>query len=98
MKKLQIRVELLEIWKTETVGNNGFEKRIAIVQTLEQYPSILKVEFTQGNVNLLDNYNSGELVYLTFNLKGNKVTKEGKDMYFQSINVWQISRQENGSN
>lgn len=87
----KIRVEIKEIWQTETFAS-GFEKRIAVVQSIEQFPQIYKMEFTQNNVNLLDEFNSGELVYIKFNIKGNKITKENKDMYFQSLNAWKISR------
>lgn len=88
---LKLRVEIKEIWKTETL-QNGFEKRFAVVQTLEQYPQTLKMEFTQNNVNLLDQVQTREIVYMTFSIKGNRVQKDGKDMFFQSLNVWKIER------
>lgn len=87
----KLRVEIKEIWKTETL-QNGFEKRFAVVKTLEQYPQTLKMEFTQNNVNLLDHVQTGEIVYMTFGVRGNRVKKEEKDMFFQSLNVWKIER------
>ena len=89
----KIRVEFLEIHETETIQPSGFEKRMAIVKTVEQYPQTLKMEFTQNNVNLLDQVLPGQIRTITFNIRGNvgtKKTQDGKDMYFQSLNAWKI--------
>lgn len=50
------------------------------------------MEFTQNNVNLLDQVQTGEIVFMTFGIRGNRVQKDGKDMFFQSLNVWKIER------
>lgn len=50
------------------------------------------MEFTQNNVNFLDQVQTGEIVFMTFGIRGNRVQKDGKDMFFQSLNVWKIER------
>lgn len=87
----KLQVEILEIWQTETLGSNGFEKRIAIVKTVEPFPQTLKMEFTQNNVNLLDSVKVGEVKNVSFNIKGNEGTgNTGNRVFFQSLNAWKI--------
>lgn len=48
------------VFPEETVGQNGFKKRVLWLKTEEQYSQTLEIQFTQYNVELLDGYQSGE--------------------------------------
>ncbi len=65
-----------------------FKKREFVVETDEQYPQQIKVELTQDKCELLDNYNEGDKVVVSFNLRG----REWNDKYFVNINGWRIQK------
>lgn len=73
---------------TESVGSNGFEKRLLVIETQEQYPQKIPVDFVQGKVNLLDNIKLGDEVKVFINVRGN----EYNDRYFVSLNGWKIEK------
>jgi hypothetical protein len=87
---MEIQGELIVIGDTETIGAKGFKKRLAVVKTDDQYPQTIPVEFTQDKTNLLDNFNTGDIVKIGINLRGT----EWKGKYFSNINGWQISKGE----
>jgi len=74
---------LLKKFDTQQVKDN-FQKREVVVETDEQYPQQIKVEFIQDKCTLLDDYNEGDRVKVHFNLRGrewngadNKMTGSG---------------------
>lgn len=84
-------VIIKKINETEAVGTNNFLVRKIWVQTQEQYPQTLEVQFTQNNCVVLDNFAEGQVVDISINLRGREWTnKEGKTMVFNSINGWLI--------
>ncbi|MEQ3661130.1 MAG: DUF3127 domain-containing protein, partial [Flavobacterium sp.] len=48
----------------------SFKKRELVVTTEEQYPQMIMIEFTQDKCDLLNNYNVGEPVKVSINLRG----------------------------
>lgn len=73
---------------TETVGNSGFEKRLLVIETEEQYKQKVPIDFVQGKVNLLDNIKLGDEVKVSINIRGN----EYNDKYYVSLNGWKIEK------
>lgn len=88
---MQITGIIADIQEVEQVTDN-FSKRVLVVQTQEQYPQELAVEFINNNVNLLNNLGVGETVEVDVNIRGRKWTnpKDGKDVYFTTLNGWRI--------
>jgi len=79
------------IGDTQTFGANGFRKREMVVETFDQYPQSIMIEFVQDNVNLLDQYQLGQEVRVFINLRGREwVNPEGVTKYFNSIQGWRI--------
>jgi len=77
------------IGETETVGSAGtFKKRQVVVETLEQYPQKVPVDFVQDKTALLDAFSIGDEVKVFINIRGNEYN--GK--YFCSLNGWKISK------
>ena len=71
-----------------------FKKRDLIVLVAEnpEYPEYIKVEFTQDKVDLLDKFKEGQMVSVSFNLRGRPFTnKQGIAIYFNSIVGWKIN-------
>lgn len=70
-----------------------FKKREIVVTTEEQYPQHIMIEFTQDKADLLNQYNVGEQVRVSINLRGREWTNpQGETKYFNSIQGWRIER------
>lgn len=78
------------VFNEETVGQNGFKKRVLWLKTEEQYSQTLEVQFTQQNTDMLDGYKAGEKVRVTMGVGGRKNTKNGEDRVFNSLNGFGI--------
>jgi hypothetical protein len=77
--------------ETKTFGESGFRKRELVVTSDEQYPQMLMVEFVQDKCDLLDNYQVGQGVKVSINLRGREwINPEGEAKYFNSIQGWRI--------
>ena len=76
----------------------SFKKRELVVTTDEQYPQMIMIEFTQDKCDLLNNYNVGEQVKVSINLRGREwINPQGEAKYFNSIQGWRIERMDVGA-
>lgn len=90
---MEIQGSIKKITDVQAFGASGFQKREVIIQTIEQYPQILAVEFTQERVNLPENFKVGDEVVISINIRGREWTNpQGEVKYFTSINGWKIDR------
>ena len=67
---MEVQGKVKMIGQTQTFGNNGFRKREIVVTTEEQYPQHIMVEFVQDKVDLLNNFQVGQPVKISINLRG----------------------------
>jgi hypothetical protein len=89
MMEVQGKVKM--IGETQSFGSNGFRKREIVVTTEEQYPQHIMVEFVQDKVDLLNNFQVGQPVKISVNLRGREwVDPQGVTKYFNSIQGWRI--------
>ena len=87
--EVQGRIKL--VGDTQTFGNNGFRKREVVVTTEEQYPQHIMIEFVQDKCDLLNNFQVGQQVKISINLRGREWTNpQGEVKYFNSIQGWRI--------
>jgi hypothetical protein len=87
--EVQGRIKL--VGETQTFGNNGFRKREVVVTTEEQYPQHIMIEFVQDKTDLLNNFQVGQQVKISINLRGREWTNpQGEVKYFNSIQGWRI--------
>lgn len=88
---MEIQGRIKQIFATETVGQNGFQKRDLVITTDGQYPQDIIIQFAQGNCALLDNLQIGQIVKIHFNLQGRECTSpQGKVKYFNTVVGWKI--------
>ena len=88
---MEIQGKVKMIGETQTFGSNGFRKREIVVTTEEQYPQHIMVEFIQDKTELLNNYQVGQNVKISINLRGREwVNPQGETKYFNSIQGWRI--------
>ena len=73
--------------------SSSFRKRELVVTTEEQYPQHITIEFVQDKVDLLNNFQIGEQVRVSINLRGREWTNpQGETRYFNSIHGWRIDK------
>ncbi|NND62982.1 MAG: DUF3127 domain-containing protein [Flavobacteriaceae bacterium] len=87
--EVQGKIKLID--ETKTYGNNGFRKREMVITTEEQYPQHIMIEFVQDKTDLLNNFQVGQNVKVSINLRGREwVNPQGETKYFNSIQGWRI--------
>ena len=88
---MEVQGKIKMIGETQTFGNNGFRKREMVITTEEQYPQHIMVEFVQDKTDLLNNYQVGQSVKISINIKGREwINPQGEAKYFNSIQGWRI--------
>ena len=89
----------IKVINPEQQVSASFRKREVVVTTEEQYPQHILIEFSQDKCDLLNNYNIGETVKVSINLRGREwVNPQGETRYFNSIQGWRIERDQAGAN
>ena len=85
--------------KYDTVQvSDKFTKREFILDITEEvngkvYPNYCKMQTTQNKCAVLDSYNVGEEVKVSFNIRGNKAQgKDGKAVVYTNLDAWKIER------
>jgi Domain of unknown function (DUF3127) len=93
---MEVQGKIKLIGETQTFGSNGFRKREMVITTEEQYPQPIMVEFVQDKTDLLNNYQVGQTVKVSINLRGREwVNPQGETKYFNSIQGWRIENMAN---
>ena len=92
LEKMEVTGRIKVINPTQDVSAS-FKKRELVVTTEEQYPQHIMIEFTQAKVDDLNNFQVGEQVKVSINLRGREWTNpQGETKYFNSIQGWRIER------
>ena len=87
MADLIIEGKLLKKFETEQVSAT-FKKREFVLETEGQYPQPVKFDLTQDRCVLLDNYQEGERIKVSFDLRG----REWNGKYFTDLSAWRLER------
>ncbi len=88
---MEVTGKIKKIDETKTFGASGFRKREMVVTTNEQYPQMLLIEFVQDKCDLLNNFQVGQDVKISINLRGREwINPQGEAVYFNSIQGWRI--------
>ena len=83
---MEISGKVVVIGETENVGQKGFIKRLLVVETNEQYPQKLPIDFVKDKTSLLDRISIGQEVKVHINLKGS----QSNGRWFSQIQGWKI--------
>ena len=88
---MEIQGRIKQIFTSQMIGQNGFEKRDLVITTEEQYPQAIIIQFTQQRCDLLDSWQVGQNVKVYINIKGREWTNpQGETKYFNTIEGWKI--------
>ena len=83
------------IVKDDTVDITAtFKKREFVIEVINERNSdwndFVKFQLTQDKCALLDSFNLGDSLKVTFNLRGRKWEKDGRVSYFTNLEAWRI--------
>ena len=88
---MEIQGRIKQIFPSQMIGQNGFEKRDLVIVTEEQYPQTIIIQFTQQRCDLLDSLQVGQNVKVYINIRGIEWTNpQGETKYFNTIEGWKI--------
>ena len=83
----------IKVINPEQQVSASFRKRELVVATEEQYPQFISINFVQDKCDLLNNYNVGEAVKVSINLRGREWTNpQGETKYFNDIQGWRVEK------
>lgn len=83
---MEVSGKVVSIGQTESVGQNGFTKRLLVIETNEQYPQKLPIDFVKDKTALLDNIIVDQDVKIQINLRGS----EHNGRWYAQIQGWKI--------
>ena len=88
---MEVQGKIKMIDETKEFGSNGFRKREMVITTEEQYPQQIMIEFVQDKTELLNNFQVGQNVKVSINLRGREwPNPQGEVKYFNSIQGWRV--------
>lgn len=86
---MEITGKVSFIGATETVGSNGFKKRLLVLDctTKPEYPNLVPLEFCQKGVDKLDGVQVGSWKTVSFDPQG----REYNGKYYVNLRAWRLS-------
>jgi len=91
---LEVTGKLAVKYDTQQV-KESFKKREFVLEISEEingnvYTNFAKLQLVQAKCDILDRFNVGDQIKVSFNLKGNKWEKDGKVNYITNLDAWRI--------
>jgi len=89
----------LKVINDVVVLSEKFKKREVVITVSDgKYPQDLLIQFSQDNVDLVDEFAIGQEVVIGINLRGRAwVNPKGEEKYFNTIEGWRITGVVNSS-
>lgn len=93
---LQLSGSIVELYDTVLVKEN-YQKREFVVAVTEDvngtpYTNYAKLQVSGIKCETLNSYKIGDSVKVSFNIRGAKYQKDGRDNFFTYIEAWRIER------
>ena len=91
-QSVEIIGTVLQIMDQQVV-NEKFSKREFVIEEAgnPQYPEILKMEFVNDKIPILEKYKVNDQVKVSVNVKGRRwADPEGKYKYFTTLQAWKM--------
>ncbi len=95
-KSFEIEGQIHSIGDTKEYGNNGFTKREFVLKLTgpdenPRFPNHVALELIKDKCSLIDAYNIGDELKVTFNLSGRLWQgNDGPEKCFTSLQAWRI--------
>jgi hypothetical protein len=80
--------------KSEQKVSEKFRKREFVIIVEGNYPQYLSFQATQDNCSLLDKFKQGDIIKISFNLRGREwKSPSGEVKYFNTLEAWRIENE-----
>lgn len=91
---LEVTGKLLVKYDAQQV-NERFKKREFVMELSEEingnvYTNYAKMQLVQNKCDILDRFNVGDDIKVSFNIKGNRWEKDGKVNFITNLDAWRI--------
>jgi hypothetical protein len=93
---LEVTGKLLVKYDTLQVSEK-FKKREFVVELAEEingniYTNFAKLQLVQNKCDIIDRFNNGDVVKVSFNIKGNSYVdkKDGQTKYITNLDAWRV--------
>jgi hypothetical protein len=85
---------ILKVKKETQVVSEKFSKREFVVTTdnTTQYPQYINLQLTQDKCALLDSFQPGDEIKVSFNLRGREWSGPDGVKYFNSLEAWRLEK------
>lgn len=88
---------LLKVLDNTVQVSDKFKKREFVIEKSEDnngqvWVDTIKFQAVQAKCELLDSFGIGEMIKVSFNIKGNKWEKNGKISYFNNLDAWKFEK------
>jgi len=91
MDKAEIIGKVYFKGEVELIGANQMKKQILVVETDNQYPQKLPIEFIKDKCDLLNNLQIGQTVSVSVNVRGNEYQdRNGVTRFGLSFQGWKV--------
>jgi ribosomal 30S subunit maturation factor RimM len=89
-----LKGEVKVISETRQVSEK-FKLREFVITTEGDYPQVIQFQASQDKGDLLDNFNPGDQVEVSFNLRGREWTNpQGEVKVFNTLDAWKITAED----
>ncbi len=84
----------LKVKRDTQVVSDKFSKREFVITTdlNTPYPQYINLQLTQDKCSLLDSYQMGDEIKVSFNLRGREWSGPDGTKYFNSLDAWRVER------
>ena len=91
---LEITGKLLVKYDTQQVSEK-FKKREFVLELADEingntYTNYAKMQLVQAKCDIIDRFNVGDQVKVSFNINGSRYERDGKESYFTNLDAWRV--------
>ncbi len=91
---LEVTGKLIAKYETQQVSEK-FKKREFVLELADDingntYTNFAKMQLVQAKCDIIDRFNEGDQVKVSFNIKGNRWERDGKVNYITNLDAWRI--------
>ena len=93
MSSFEIAGRLVKKYEIES-KSPSFQTREFVIEVQDgQYPEYVKFQLTQDRCKIIDPYQEGDQIKVSFNLRG----RQWQDKYFTNLNAWRVESADSSS-
>lgn len=91
---LEVTGKLLVKYDTQQVSER-FKKREFVMELAEEingntYTNYAKMQLVQNKCEIIDRFNEGDQIKVSFNIKGNRWEKDGRVNFITNLDAWRV--------